>query len=452
MAVNATFYNFSKRKNSTAIPTGAGTVLSVELKSGVDMLNPSFLIAAENQPRYTYLLFEGRFYYITGVTSVRTGLWEIAAAVDVLSTYKPNIKASSAFIKYMTGGNNKLIDDRLPVNSEPIISSNSVAVPVVGDSIIGTYLVTLTGEEKCGTYALTGGLKNLMLKWESFGTIWDEKVSSGDIIDAVLSVGKQLVSTGNMAQNIRSCIWTPLDIAEGNLTEIYVGMYDTGMTGFEVTTKIKTFDYTINIPWNFSDWRRSAPYTNVYLYMPFIGLVSYSSANLVGISALNVRLSVNMFTGDVAYQVKAGAEVLGTYSATTGVSFPIGQSNINPMGLASGVIGTAGGLATGNVAGAIMASLMALSPNSSTAGSLNGGASAGLEKNLVCYTVSHNTSINPANMAAVKGIPYFGVTALTEVTGYVESENFSVVDTYSNMTSTEKDMINDLMDGGVYIE
>lgn len=452
MAVNATFYNFSKRKNSTKIPTGAGTVIAVELKSGVDMLNPSFLIAQENQPRFTYLLFEGRFYFITGVNNVRTGLWEISCSVDVLSTYKPNIKASSAYINYMTSGDNRIVDNRIPVVAAASISKNNVTIPVISDSIVGTYLVSITGENNVGTYAMIGGLNNLMLNWDTFGAIWESRVDTSGVLEAILSVGKQLVSSGNLAENIRSCLWTPLDIAEGSLETLKVGMYETGVSAFRVTNKIKTYDFSINIPWQFSDWRNTSPYTQVYLYLPFIGTISYSSANLIGITALSVRLSVNMYTGEIAYEVKAGNEILGTYSASTAISIAVGQSNINPMSLASGVVGAATGVATGNYAGAIACSISALIPNSSTAGSMSGGATGGLDKDIICFTVCHDTVVEPSTMADVKGIPYYAVSALTDVNGYVETDDFSVVDLYGNMTSTEKDLVNDLMDGGVYIE
>lgn len=452
MSINATFYKFNKRKNSTAIPTGAGDIVAVDLKGGVDILNPTFIIAVETMPRYTYLLFEGRFYYITGVRSIRTGLWEISATVDVLSTYKPNIKNTSAYVRYMTNGDSRIVDDRLAVVSGVSIDKNNVTIPVVSASLTGTYLVAITGEQNVGVYAMIGGLSNLMLNYDTFSNIWDSKVSAGDLGQAVLSIGKQLVSSGNLAENIRSCIWTPLDIAEGDLVQLKVGMYDTGVGAFKVTNKIKTYSYSINIPWQFSDWRNTSPYTQVYLYLPFIGTINYSSANLVGITALSVKLSVNMFTGEVAYEVSAGNEILGTYSASTGVSIAIGQSNVNPMSLASGVVGAATGIATGNYAGAIACSIAALVPNSSTAGSMSGGATAGLERDIVCYTVCHNTVENPSDMATVKGLPYFAVTSLANENGYIETENFSVVDTYSNMTSTEKDMVNDLMDGGVYLE
>ena len=42
--MNVTFWNFSKRQNSTKVPTSGGTVYDVKLKDDTSLLNPVFIL------------------------------------------------------------------------------------------------------------------------------------------------------------------------------------------------------------------------------------------------------------------------------------------------------------------------------------------------------------------------------------------------------------------------
>ena len=44
--MNVTFYNFTKRRNSTKIPTGAGTVKDCKLKDNCSVHDPVILLAS----------------------------------------------------------------------------------------------------------------------------------------------------------------------------------------------------------------------------------------------------------------------------------------------------------------------------------------------------------------------------------------------------------------------
>lgn len=51
------------------------------------------------QANYAYIPEFGRYYFITGLESVRNGLWRLSMHVDVLYTYREQIKANSAIIE-----------------------------------------------------------------------------------------------------------------------------------------------------------------------------------------------------------------------------------------------------------------------------------------------------------------------------------------------------------------
>lgn len=64
------------------------------LKQETSVINPIVIIEATNPTIYNYMhipLFH-RYYYITDITCIRTGLWRISGAVDVLMSYNDEIK------------------------------------------------------------------------------------------------------------------------------------------------------------------------------------------------------------------------------------------------------------------------------------------------------------------------------------------------------------------------
>ena len=128
MAISATFYSFSKRKNSTKQPTGSGDSYSVTLKSGTSIISPTLLLNIASRPSYNYLSFEGRYYFVTDIVSVRTDLWEISCTVDALATWKSEIGSTSADILYATGGRDDIVDGRIPVESGIHVDSNVAGI------------------------------------------------------------------------------------------------------------------------------------------------------------------------------------------------------------------------------------------------------------------------------------------------------------------------------------
>ena len=70
------------------------------LKEQTAILTPSLYISADNLAGYNYMHIPdfSRYYFITGVESVRNGLWLVHGRVDVLSTYATGIRNLTAII------------------------------------------------------------------------------------------------------------------------------------------------------------------------------------------------------------------------------------------------------------------------------------------------------------------------------------------------------------------
>lgn len=93
------------------------TLLSVNgtLKSDTSIIDPIILIECDlnNVANCNYLTIESfnRSYFITNVRSVRNGLVEFTCHVDVLSSYKNEIRSNNAIIKRQENQWNLYLND-----------------------------------------------------------------------------------------------------------------------------------------------------------------------------------------------------------------------------------------------------------------------------------------------------------------------------------------------------
>lgn len=73
------------------------------LKELTSVLRPTIRVRTDNENimtcNYMYIPFFGRSYFIDDITSVRNGLWDVSAHVDVLETYKDAILNNSVILE-----------------------------------------------------------------------------------------------------------------------------------------------------------------------------------------------------------------------------------------------------------------------------------------------------------------------------------------------------------------
>lgn len=98
-------YNNEPMNKISKSPT---TVFSLEgtLKDEASIVDPEILVAYSNPitANYAYIEQFSRYYYITDITSVRTGLWRIKMHTDVLKTFSQGILGSPAIIAKTSNG------------------------------------------------------------------------------------------------------------------------------------------------------------------------------------------------------------------------------------------------------------------------------------------------------------------------------------------------------------
>lgn len=67
--------------------------LQGSLRSESSVINPTFVIQANNITQYNYCFIPdfNRYYFITDIVSIRTNLWRVSCRVDVLMSFKSQI-------------------------------------------------------------------------------------------------------------------------------------------------------------------------------------------------------------------------------------------------------------------------------------------------------------------------------------------------------------------------
>ena len=482
----AYLFTTAKRHNSTLVPTGGGQV-NLAIKGGSDLIDPVFLLNNAGPPTFNMVQFAARYYFVTGVKNIRDNLWEVYCHVDALATWKSSIQAMSPYVAYYTHNNTEIADKRLSTKTSKSVSINTGAFDTLGNGTGQHYAVAINavGDNACVTYitdqATAKGILNNLDDWYDntgayTGTgsgIYDSSnpgFSWASVEDAIRSFfdetvyfWRQWFASGKVSDNIRSAFILPLPKSAigGNTEHIKLGKYDTQEDAIVLTDRIFSDGASVTIPWQASDWRRNAPYHELYLYIPYVGLITLSPSDLIGDSTINVSVSIDLPSGDAVFTVYSGTNrYIGQYSTNMAASFAIGTSNIPPASMVNSIVqsgievGTA--IATGGAssvigagAGSIANMGNVLSGMPTCIGSNMGGAVLGVTDKIICYSIFHDTTVAPSSVSAEKGTPYNGVLSLSGVTGYVQTIGASVS---GNMTDTERQEINRLMDGGIFIE
>ena len=463
------FYTFAKRKNSTLQPSGTATQIDIQLKSGTSLISPTFLLNISGRPTYNYVEFEGRKYFINDVTSVRQDLWEIACTEDFLGTWKSDIGTTTAMIMYATGGRDDIIDTRIPTTADVSITNDTATISGFNilDDTSGAVILSIVGTGSFGTYLLkdSTAVKELM----SNVTIY----TAARVTDLVTGF-QQMLSDGNIGQNIKAAIslpimWTP----SGNSAALYLGDYPCTYSGGQPIEGynlqgeyIVKGDANVNIPWGRSGWLKNAPYTEVYLYAPFIGTMALPTNDIINNTSLDVEYSINVTSGDVAVLISGhnDGKFIATASANIAMSTPYGSSNINSGKVANAVVtgaaGVLGALAATNpltavaaLGGGLAASagqmLNAWHGETAGGGGLGGGASHGLYKFVRCSVVKHSLADTQANVNPVMGKPVMKKATIGSYSGFVQCDGAEVA---GNMFDQEREAINNFLNGGIYYE
>ena len=451
--MNVTYYtNFSKRINSTKIPTG-GTIVAMKLKYPTSIERPAFNVVSI-PTTCTYLKWDNRYYYVTGIQYDTAAQITITCELDVLATFKSNILATKAFIEYSQYNfNSNILDPRIS-NTAAIVSNSSTLSGLNGYiSATGTYILSVIGTNGTAVrYALTRAGLNALGNAISTAT-------SSDIDDLFVK------KFGSLMACIRGCVWVPFIYSMPNNDTVILGSYDTQIPATIISTLSDTGSVGyITVPWVNAELCRKDQET-ISLMLPGYGVVNLSPSAIHYETTLNIRISFDI-TGNLIYILHAGGHD-SYYQCNLGVEIPITQYTQSIRGMLLGNMGTNAPnipeRATQGFAGMInswIAHITGRMVNSgSTIGSIGGQGGAAmadfvsLNNDIVMVNRSYGYAEAQANMADRYGRPYFAVNTISNMlssnTGYVKTNGASVdIPGFED----EKDKVDGFLNGGIFIE
>lgn len=458
-------FKFSKKKNSTAIPSGSGTTLNVNLKEDTSIYSPSFLITSTSVPNYTYLKWDSRYYYINDIVKLTIkNVYEVVCTLDYLGTLKEDILNSVAFVQYSESKYNALLPDsrvnftqigltkRYDVKFKDFASDMNTVIQYISEDSTN-HLPT--------SYAVVSNANMNELC---------QQLMSNDLSD---SLDKQLDSSASAIVGCKKFIFQPT-IAGTESFIIKLGNYNTHVVGFPILKSVResgtltiTFDYQYD-----SDFRVFEPYTKWILYLCGYGYIELPSEYMYYLYLYNDKnLELNYTLDNINGTITWNINSIGKFDGVTAINIPVAYSGVNAINTISSIVGAGASLGAG-IGSAIAGNPLGLV--SGIAGAVSKGAEAYVSGNT---KVIGTQGANSGSMASIVGgndesfspILYrINLKAdnyndflhlqgrllqeketLGNLSGYVQTVNASIVSSYPKEIVDE---VNTMLDGGIYVE
>ena len=221
----------------------------------------------------------------------------------------------------------------------------------------------------------------------------------------------------------------------GSQVNIKCGYIDSGCPAASVTSQYTTVDCgTVNVREYFGNVLDYAPYTEISLYLPFIGIVKMDVADVMR-GSVSVKYHVDVITGACLADVKINRDgesaVLYQYSGSAIVTYPISSGSYASMAagvlsLAAGVAGTimtGGAAAPALIGGAV--GLSHLHTEVQKSGGFSGapGAMGGKKPYLI---ISRAQEALPTNFEQYEGKPASKAVTLGNCDGFVRVQSINI--------------------------
>lgn len=359
--MQAIFYQFAKRTNSTKLP-GGGQEFGIDLKSPCNIINPEIKIATHSDPtgfNYCYLPTFSRYYWVKNWT-YSDGLWNASLTVDTLASYRDQIGNSTEYVTRSSAQYDGTISDGLYPASAKVQSVTTAFQGGFAETISGGFFVIgliAKAANSIGaiTYAVMTPTNAKKLSAKLLTDVSYLSIDNTEISDSLTKV------LFNPYQYIVSCNYFPFDIAELTAHLPLVSSVDVGWWSIDVPCWILgednnklTKSVSVSIPKHPQAVSRggycnASPYTDYTIFLQPFGVIPLDASKLWGAVTLSIQYMVDLFTGDSILRIFTDANQL-VHETTAQLGVPIQLSNITfdiPSGsglLQTGVAAAFGGL------------------------------------------------------------------------------------------------------------
>ena len=202
----------------------------------------------------------------------------------------------------------------------------------------------------------------------------------------------------NPIENIISCKAIPYAI-NGTTQEITLGNVKTGVNGEKISQNFsKQTIGAVAISEHYHNFLDYAPYTNVIIYLPYIGFKELDTSLVMG-KTLKIEYTLDVITGGCLAQIYVGKIRLYEFTGNIGVDIPITASNraqVESSYISAGV-GVVSSAMNGNAIGVANSIIGAATSQYHYSGTGNPSPSCVASTNRTCYVVIDRPQYQPLN-------------------------------------------------------
>lgn len=200
----------------------------------------------------------------------------------------------------------------------------------------------------------------------------------------------------NPIENIISCKAIPYAIS-GTTQEITLGNVKTGVNGEKISQNFsKQTIGSVAIAEHYHNFLDYAPYTNVIIYLPYIGFKELDTSLVMG-KTLRIEYTLDVITGGCLAQIYVGKIRLYEFTGNIGVDISITASNraqVESAYINAGV-GVVSSAMSGNLTGAVNSIIGAATSQYHYSGTGNPSPSCVASTNRTCYVVIDRPQYQP---------------------------------------------------------
>lgn len=455
MSVTVKFWSFSKRKNSTLIPTASPSYsYDCQIKAETTLINPIIELNTDQAKgcNYAQITDFGRYYFIRDWTFDR-GLWTASLEEDVLGSWKSQIGSQTLYVARSASSYDGDIKD-MYYPTKVGTTNNFVTINNIGTSTFttGVFVIGVLGNNTA-----SGGSVYYQMTPLEFGTLVhdlfveaDGNVTWADVVQGIKN------AIMNPTQYVVSCRWYPTGFDSSVYsTDLNLGVWPSGDTyGTKLTGNLTPITESVTLPKHplastRGDYMNLSPFSR-YAFQ-WGSRYDLDTSLIAKESNIHIRLTPDFTQTEAFLQIFPGTlntniPMVSTY-VPYGVDIPLSQSSINPGALLSVGAGLAESMLTGDVLGAaagILSAASAIAPGVSSTKSGGGIVTAMATPYLSCtfYDVVDDDLTE-------FGRPLMKRKQISTLSGYIQcqSDDISIA-----CLDPERESIREFMTGGFFYE
>lgn len=248
----------------------------------------------------------------------------------------------------------------------------------------------------------------------------------------------------------------PFNVISGSSQQMTVGNKTIDVTGRPITELYQTVSIgSISIKPYFNNYMDYAPYTQIQIYLPFIGTVDLDPNDVMN-SVITVNYRVEVLTGGCTASITVNKDgkkaVLYQFSGSMGMTLPLTSVDYSSLYTSSvgTLLKTGVGMATSNPMMVADAGLGLLNNSTPSAKTMGAGGNSNMTQNLACFAIIYRNIPDTPNGYQ----NYIGKTVneygrignykdLVKLTSYKMS--------VANLTETERADLENLLETGIYV-